>query len=44
MPVIKIGLNDFYGQSGPAVDLIKEFGLSAENIVEKSNYAITLKK
>ena len=44
VPVIKIGVNDVYGHSGPAVDLLKEFGLSAENIVEKAKYAITLKK
>ena len=31
-PVTKIGVNDTFGHSGPAVDLLKEFGLSAENI------------
>lgn len=30
--VIKIGVNDEFGHSGPAVDLLKQFGLSAENI------------
>ncbi len=44
VPVVKVGVNDVYGHSGPAVDLLKEFGLSAENIVEKVKYAITLKK
>ncbi len=44
VPVIKIGVNDVFGHSGPAVDLLKEFGLSAENIVEKAKYAVTLKK
>lgn len=34
VPVVKIGVNDVFGHSGPAVDLLKEFGLSAENIVE----------
>lgn len=33
VPVIKIGVNDVFGHSGPAVELLKEFGLSAENIV-----------
>ena len=33
VPVYKIGVNDVFGHSGPAVDLLKEFGLSAENIV-----------
>ena len=44
VPVIRIGVNDVFGHSGPAVDLLKEFGLSAENIVEKAKYAVTLKK
>ena len=44
VPVVKVGVNDVFGHSGPAVDLLKEFGLSAENIVEKAKYAITLKK
>lgn len=44
VPVVKVGVNDVFGHSGPAVDLLKEFGLSAENIVEKVKYAITLKK
>ena len=33
-PVKRIGVNDEYGHSGPAVDLLKQFGLSAEHIVE----------
>ncbi len=33
VPVKKIGVNDVFGHSGPAKDLLKEFGLSAENIV-----------
>lgn len=33
VPVLKIGVNDEFGCSGPAVDLLKKFGLSAENIV-----------
>lgn len=32
-PVTKIGVGDVFGHSGPAVDLLKEFGLAAENIV-----------
>ncbi len=32
-PVRRIGVNDEFGHSGPAVDLLKQFGLSAENIV-----------
>ncbi len=44
VPVVKVGVNDVFGHSGPAVDLLKEFGLSAENIVEKVKYALTLKR
>lgn len=31
-PVTKIGVYDVFGHSGPALDLLKQFGLSAENI------------
>ena len=34
VPVTKIGVNDEFGHSGPAADLLKDFGLSADNIVE----------
>lgn len=44
VPVVKVGVNDVFGHSGPAAELLKEFGLSAENIVEKVKYALTLKK
>ena len=33
-PVRRIGVNDEFGHSGPAAALLKEFGLSAEHIVE----------
>lgn len=33
-PVKRIGVNDEFGHSGPALDLLKQFGLSAENIAE----------
>ena len=33
VPVIRIGVNDKFGHSGPAKDLLKEFGLCSENIV-----------
>ncbi len=35
IPVYKIGVNDEFGRSGPALDLLKLYGLSAENIVKK---------
>ena len=33
-PVRRIGVNDEFGHSGPAGALLKQFGLSAEHIVE----------
>ena len=33
-PVRRIGVNDEFGHSGPAAALLKQFGLSAEHIVE----------
>ncbi len=33
--VMKIGINDTYGESGPAVELIKKYGLDAQSIYEK---------
>lgn len=33
--VLKIGINDTFGESGPAVELVKKYGLDAESIYEK---------
>ena len=33
-PLVKIGVNDEFGYSGPAVDLLKQFGLCASHIEE----------
>lgn len=41
--VVKIGVNDVFGHSGPAVDLLKQFGLSAENIVKTAKEAVKAK-
>ena len=38
--LIKIGVNDEFGHSGPAVDLLKQFGLSADNIVKTATEAV----
>lgn len=40
VPVIKIGVKDTFGHSGPAVDLLKEFGLCADNIVKVTKEAL----
>ena len=33
-PVKRVGVNDEFGHSGPAGALLKQFGLSAENLVK----------
>lgn len=38
--LVKIGVNDEFGHSGPAVDLLKEFGLCADNIVKTAKDAV----
>ncbi len=38
--VVKIGVNDVYGHSGPAPELLKEFGLSSENIIKTVKEAL----
>ena len=40
VPVIKIGVKDTFGHSGAAKDLLKEFGLCAENIVAVTKAAL----
>jgi len=35
-PVFKIGVNDVYGESGPAVKLLEKYGLDAQGIYEKT--------
>ncbi len=40
VPVIKVGVNDVYGHSGPAADLLDEFGLNADHIVEVTKKAL----
>ena len=44
VPVVKLGVNDVFGHSGPAPKLLDEFGLRAVNIVEKAKQALALKK
>lgn len=44
VPVVKLGVYDTFGHSGPAAKLLDEFGLRAVNIVEKAKKAISLKQ
>ena len=44
VPVVKLGVYDRFGMSGPANELLDIFGLRAKNIVEKAKQAIAAKK
>lgn len=43
VPVVKLGVYDVFGHSGPAAKLLDEFGLRAVDIVKKAKQAIALK-
>ncbi|MBQ6267426.1 MAG: transketolase family protein [Clostridia bacterium] len=43
VPVVRLGVNDTFGKSGPAVELLHIFGLDAQTIVAKAKQAIALK-
>ena len=42
--MLRLGVNDTFGKSGPAVELLKIFGLDAKNIIVKVKEALELKK
>ena len=44
VPVLRVGVEDEYGASGPAVEMLKIYGLTADNIVAKAKAAVALKK
>lgn len=44
VPVVKLGVYDTFGLSGPAPKLLDEFGLRAANIAEKAKKAVAMKK
>ena len=44
VPVLRVGVEDKFGASGPAVEMLKIYGLTAEHIVEKAKAAIQAKK
>lgn len=44
VPVVKHGVDDVYGKSGPAKELIEYYGLNAKGICEKVKIALSLKK
>ena len=44
VPVLKVGVQDVFGESGLPDQLLKAYGLTATNVVEKAKKAISLKK
>lgn len=44
VPVVRVGVNDEFGMSGPANDLLDKFGLRGKDIAEKAKKAMALKK
>ena len=44
VPVLRVGVNDTFGSSGPALELLKKYGLCAENIAAHAKEAYRLKK
>ena len=43
VPVLRLGVEDTFGKYGPAVELLKIFGLDAKHIAEKAKKAVALK-
>lgn len=43
VPVLRVGVEDVFGKSGPAVELLHIFGLDAQHIAEKAKAAVALK-
>ncbi|MBE6560541.1 MAG: transketolase family protein [Ruminococcaceae bacterium] len=43
-PVLRVGVEDVFGRSGPAKELVSYFGLDAASIAAKAKAAIALKK
>ena len=43
VPVLRVGVNDEYGQSGKVPELLEIYGLTSAKIVEKAKKAIALK-
>lgn len=43
VPVLRVGVNDVFGRSGPALEMLKIYGLDAETIVEKAKAVVSMK-
>lgn len=43
VPVLRVGVEDVFGKSGPAVELLHIYGLDAAHIADKAKQAVALK-
>ncbi len=43
-PVVRHGVEDVFGKSAPALQVLEHFGVNADGIVEKAKQALSLKK
>lgn len=43
VPLVRVGVNDVFGESGPAWELLTKYGLSAENIAKNAVSAVAKK-
>ncbi|MBY6929570.1 transketolase family protein [Clostridium botulinum] len=44
VPVLKVGIEDTFGESGKPEQLLKAYGLTTEKIVEKAKKAVSIKR
>ena len=44
VPMLRVGVQDRFGMSGPAVEVLKEYGLDSDTIAAKAKQAIAMKK
>ncbi|MDD6023959.1 MAG: transketolase C-terminal domain-containing protein, partial [Oscillospiraceae bacterium] len=44
VPVVRHGVNDEFGRSGKAQEVLDAYGMNADGIIEKIRYALTLKQ
>ena len=44
VPCVKVGVNDTYGRSGSVPELLKLYGLTAENVAATAKAAVNMKK
>ena len=44
VPVLKVGVEDVFGTSGPALELLELYGLNAANIAAKAKAALAMKR